>query len=177
MAKSSLPDNDDYQEVMTFIDEINQLLKYFFVKTLENSASISETVALAVENISTEIIADPVKVRDKLMNRYQQAPIGIPNTHFALFHASHAAVLQPCFCVFDLQTPLEIIGMDKEPMTLTRMLVMLAPDPIEENVAKMLGKISGAIIMNDLGMEIFNSGNEAIIYQLLSALLIEEVKK
>lgn len=63
MAKSSLPDNDDYQEVMTFIDEINQLLKYFFVKTLENSASISETVALAVENISTEIIADPVKVR------------------------------------------------------------------------------------------------------------------
>jgi mannitol operon transcriptional antiterminator len=67
--------------------------------------------------------------------------------------------------------------MDKEPMTLTRMLVMLAPDPIEENVAKMLGKISGAIIMNDLGMEIFNSGNEAIIYQLLSALLIEEVKK
>ena len=31
--------------------------------------------------------------------------------------------------------------------------------------------------MNDLGMEIFNSGNEAIIYQLLSALLIEEVKK
>lgn len=31
-------------------------------------------------------------------------------------------------------------------------------------------KISGAIIMNDLGMEIFNSGNEAIIYQLLSAL-------
>ena len=176
-AKPSLPENDDYQEVMTFIDEINQLLKHFFVKPLENSSSIAETVALAVNNISTEIVSDPVKVRDKLMNRYQQAPIGIPNTHFALFHASHAAVLQPCFCVFDLQTPLEIIGMDKEPMTLTRMLVMLAPDPIEENVAKMLGKISGAIIMNDLGMEIFNSGNEAIIYQLLSALLIEEVKK
>ena len=176
-AKPSLPENDDYQEVMTFIDEINQLLKHFFVKTLENSASIAETVALAVNNISTEIVADPAKVRDKLMNRYQQAPIGIPNTHFALFHVSHAAVLEPCFCVFDLQTPLEIVGMDKEMMTLTRMLVMLAPDPIEENVAKMLGKISGAIIMNDLGIEIFNSGNEAIIYQLLSALLIEEVKK
>ena len=176
-AKPSLPENDDYQEVMTFIDEINQLLKHFFVKPLENSSSIAETVALAVNNISTEIVSDPAKVRDKLMNRYQQAPIGIPNTHFALFHASHAAVLEPCFCVFDLQTPLEIVGMDKEMMTLTRMLVMLAPDPIEENVAKMLGKISGAIIMNDLGMEIFNSGNEAIIYQLLSALLIEEVKK
>ncbi len=48
-AKPSLPENDDYQEVMTFIDEINQLLKHFFVKTLENSSSISETVALAVE--------------------------------------------------------------------------------------------------------------------------------
>ncbi|CZQ99339.1 BglG family transcription antiterminator [Trichococcus ilyis] len=175
--KPSLPENDDYQEVMTFIDEINQLLRYFFVKPLENSANISETVALAVQSISADIIADPAKVQNKLMSRYQQAPIGIPNTHFALFHASHAAVRQPCFCVFDLHTPLEIVGMDKEPMTLTRMLVMLAPDPIEENVAKMLGKISGAIIMNDLGMEIFNSGNEAIIYQLLSALLIEEVKK
>ncbi|CZR01178.1 phosphoenolpyruvate-dependent sugar phosphotransferase system eiia 2 [Trichococcus palustris] len=176
-AKPSLSENDDYQEVMTFIDEINQLLKHFFVKPLENNANVFETVSLAVKSIAADTIADPATVRDKLMNRYQQAPIGIPNTHFALFHASHAAVLQPCFCVFDLKTPLEIMGMDKKTMTLSRMLVMLAPDPIEENVAKMLGKISGAIIMNDLGIEIFNSGNEAIIYQLLSALLIEEVKK
>jgi len=31
--------------------------------------------------------------------------------------------------------------------------------------------------MNDLNTEIFRSGNEAIIYQLLSKILIDEIKK
>ena len=42
-----------------------------------------------------------------------------------------------------------IEGMDKKPMQLQRMLLML-PIPIDETIGKILGKISGAIIMNDL---------------------------
>ena len=48
-----------------------------------------------------------------------------------------------------------IEGMDKKPMQLQRMLLMLAPMPIDETIGKILGKISGAIIMNDLNTEIF----------------------
>ena len=84
--------------------------------------------------------------------------------------------LQPVFCIFNLAQPLMIEGMDKKPMQLQRMLLMLAPMPIDETIGKILGKISGAIIMNDLNTEIFHSGNEAIVYQLLSSLLIEEMK-
>lgn len=175
-AKQLSLEENHYDEVLLLIDEINGLLARFFIEELDNSDNIQATVDLAVNRFSSEIIADSKQIGEKLMNRYRQASIGIPNTQFALFHASSEAVKMPCFRVFDLQTTLEIEGMDKRPMELKRMLVMLAPEPIDENTGKMLGKISGAIIMNDLNIEIFNSGNEAIIYQLLSTLLIEEVK-
>lgn len=175
-AKQIPLDENRYDEVLLLIDEINGLLARFFIEELDNSQAIQATVDLAVNHFSSEIITDTKAISKKLMNRYRQAPIGIPNTQFALFHASSEAVKMPCFRVFDLRTSLKIEGMDKQPMELKRMLVMLAPEPIDENSGKMLGKISGAIIMNDLNIEIFNSGNEAIIYQLLSTLLIEEVK-
>ena len=67
--------------------------------------------------------------------------------------------------------------MDKQEINVTRLLVMLAPYPIDEQSSKILGRISGSIIMNDLNTEIFNSGNFSIIYQLLATLLIEEIKQ
>jgi mannitol operon transcriptional antiterminator len=53
---------------------------------------------------------------------------------------------------------------------------MLSPLETSKIETKLLSKISGAIIMNDLYTEIFNSGNEPIVYQLLSSLLIDEMK-
>ena len=103
--------------------------------------------------------------------------MGIPDTHFALFHAASSAILQPVFRIFDLKQPLPLLAMDKKEIAVTRLLVMLASYPINETSSQMLGKISGSIIMNDLNTEIFNSGNDSIIYQLLSSLLIEEVKQ
>jgi len=77
-----------------------------------------------------------------------------------------------------LKHPLTIEGMDRQPVDLSRMLVMLAPslNP-RKNDGILLGKISGAIIMNDLNTEIFRSGNKEIVYQLLAKILIEEIKK
>lgn len=166
-----------YEEVIAFINEINGVLERFGIVAIGNPANIEETLDIIVQQLPTEIVSDPQKVKERLLSRYQQAPIGIPNTRCALFHTSCDAVKVPCFLMYDLSESLEIEGMDKAPMKLQRMLVMLAPDPIEDHISKILGKISGAIIMNDLNVEIFNSGNEAIVYQLLASLLIEEVKK
>jgi mannitol operon transcriptional antiterminator len=69
-----------------------------------------------------------------------------------------------------------MLGMDQETMNVTRILVMLSPLETSKIETKLLSKISGAIIMNDLYTEIFNSGNEPIVYQLLSSLLIDEMK-
>lgn len=177
-GKSSVSalDEDRYGEVMLLIREIDGLLERFKLEKLFNEKDMKKTVEQAVVSFSSSLIANGQPVTEKLLARYHQAPIGIPNTRFGLFHASCEEVQNPCFRIFDLSESLEIEGMDKQPMTLSRMLVMLAPEPISETAAKILGKISGAIIMNDLNTEIFNSGNEAIILQLLSSLLIEEVR-
>ncbi|MCF0232278.1 MAG: PRD domain-containing protein, partial [Enterococcus sp.] len=167
---------ESYETVVAFMEEISKLLETFFIADLNNQADLAETVQQALAQLSADLITDSAIVCQQLMKRYEQAPIGIPQTEMALFHTSSTAVTQPVFCIFNLAQPLMIEGMDKKPMQLQRMLLMLAPMPIDETIGKILGKISGAIIMNDLNTEIFHSGNEAIVYQLLSSLLIEEMK-
>lgn len=167
---------ESYEEVMAMLEEINQLLNRFAVKTLANSANIEATVEQMLATIDSAVIQNQALVKEKLVARYKQAPIGIPKTKMALFHTWSEAVLEPCFAIFDLAVPIRILGMDKQEMPLSRILLMIAPIPMNDTISKVMGKISGAIIMNDLNLEIFNSGNQAIVYQLLQTLLIEEIK-
>lgn len=175
--KQILEHQEAYQEVMSYIEDIQSLLVRFYVKTINNPQTISETILMVTKTFSAKLVDNPEQVAEKLLQRYHQAPIGIPQTNFALFHTAHSEIKEPCFCIFDLEKPLTILGMDRQEMDLHRLLIMLAPDPITSNNSKIFGKISGAIIMNDLNTEIFNSGNQAIIYQLLATLLIEEIKE
>lgn len=102
--------------------------------------------------------------------------MGIPGTEMALFHAATSGIKFPIFCIIDLEQPVTILGMDRQEMNLQRVLLMLAPKELTATESQLLGKISGSIIMNDLYTEIFRSGNQAIVYQLLSSLLVEEMK-
>ncbi|WP_165005306.1 MULTISPECIES: BglG family transcription antiterminator [unclassified Enterococcus] len=167
---------DTYEQTMSVMDRINILLSSFFIQTIDNPSTISETID-GLFAYFPEVINDQSVVRYKLMKRYKQAPIGIPHTNMGLFHTSSSAVSKPIFCIFNLKNALKIESMDKQTIDLSRMLVMLAPSPIDETDKKLLGKISGAIIMNDLNTEIFRSGNKEIVYQLLAKILIEEIKK
>ncbi|EPH94712.1 PRD domain protein [Enterococcus faecalis 13-SD-W-01] len=167
----------DYVETLGFLEEINQLLALLSVQTIQNPPDLSETLHKVMSFFENELVCEKEIVAEKLLQRSYQAPIGIPETQFALFHASSKEILRPVFRVFDLVQSFEMLAMDKQPITVKRLLVMLAPAPLDENTSRILGKISSSIIMNDLNTEIFNSGNQQILYQLLSSLLIEEVKK
>ena len=116
------------------------------------------------------------KIIAKLSKRLKQSPVGIPGTEMALFHAATSGIKFPIFCIIDLEQPVTILGMDRQEMNLQRVLLMLAPKELTATESQLLGKISGSIIMNDLYTEIFRSGNQAIVYQLLSSLLVEEMK-
>lgn len=168
---------DTYEETVLMMSKINRLLQHFFIQELDNPATVEATLKDIFDYLPTGLVQDKEKVYHRLMKRYQQAPIGLPHTNMGLFHTSSSEITEPLFCIFQLKQVLEIEGMDKTKVDLSRMLVMLAPSPIDEATGKLLGKISGALIMNDLNTEIFRSGNEAIIYQLLSKILIDEIKK
>ena len=168
---------DTYEETMHFMEQINQLLDRFFIQELDNPNTVSETIRSLFPYFPEGLVTDEEVVHRRLLKRYEQAPIGIPHTNMGLFHTTSSLVSKPIFCIFNLKQPLTIDGMDRQPVDLSRMLVMLAPSPIQEKDGILLGKISGAIIMNDLNTEIFRSGNKEIVYQLLAKILIEEIKK
>lgn len=168
---------ESYEEVVAFISETNQLLDHFSVEIINNLPELKQTLDGIVQRLPNAIITDWSTVSQKLLDRYLQAPIGIPNTNFALFHAASSQIKEPLFRIYDLKTPLTILAMDKQEIVMKRLLLMLGPSPMPPKTSQILGKISGSIIMNDLNIEIFNSGNKKIIYHLLSSLLIEEVTK
>lgn len=168
--------NDSYEETITLMTEINQLLCQFEIKTIDNSLDLDRTLYEIVQQIPVTQVKKAKPVAKKIIHRYKQSPIGIPNTTMGLFHSISTQVQEPVFQLFDLTHSLVIEGMDKQSMTLKRVLLMLAPDPIPENTSKLLGRISRSIIVNNLTMEIFNSGNQQIIFQLLSSLLVENLK-
>lgn len=174
--RKKITSTDSYEETVAMMTEINQLLCQFEIKTIKNSKNLDCTLNEIVQQISSTQVKKVKPVANKIIHRYKQSPIGIPNTNMGLFHSISTQVKEPVFQLFDLSQPLIIEGMDKQSMTLKRVLLMLAPDPIPENTSKILGRISRSIIVNNLTMEIFNSGNQQIIFQLLSSLLIENFK-
>ncbi|MFV0559366.1 MAG: BglG family transcription antiterminator [Enterococcus sp.] len=168
---------DQYEQTLVVMEKINQLLSYFFLQEINNETELSVILQQMISCLPINLLTNAKNVQTRLMHRYRQAPVGIPNTNMGLFHTSSESVAVPIFCIFQLNQPIMIEGMDKQLIQLERMLLMLAPSPIEEIDNRLLGKISAAIIMNDLNLEIFQSGNQAIIYQLLAKILIDEMKK
>lgn len=165
-----------YEEVRDFMDDVNTLLSLFYIQTIDNQQSINSIIEESVASLPKSVVASHQKIVTKLSKRLKQSPVGIPGTQMALFHAATSGIHHPIFCIIDLKEPVFILGMDRQEMLLNRVLLMLAPKELTATESQLLGKISGSIIMNDLYTEIFRSGNQAIVYQLLSSLLVEEMK-
>nr|WP_279010596.1 PRD domain-containing protein [Vagococcus fluvialis] len=165
-----------YEEVRQFMEHVNELLERFFIKTIENKTDLESLIVELITCMPDNLISDSKDIEMKLLKRVNQSPVGIPNTTMALFHGATKGVNQTIFYIVNLNNSIEMLGMDQETMNVTRILVMLSPLETSKVETKLLSKISGAIIMNDLYTEIFNSGNEPIVYQLLSSLLIDEMK-
>ena len=166
------------------LEEDIQELKKAFQAISQKKRSAKKAPSALVKEESYEAVLAFIEAINQLLALFQVQAIDNPadleetlQLVLTSFHAASSAILQPVFRIFDLKQPLPLLAMDKKEIAVTRLLVMLAPYPINETSSQMLGKISGSIIMNDLNTEIFNSGNDSIIYQLLSSLLIEEVKQ
>ena len=147
------------------------VLQNFKIEAIDNPASFEETLKYIASRLSRDVISDDGAVADGLIKRYHQAPIGIPNTRFALAHSASQLVINPYFAIFDLKKAIKVQGMDQEDLVIDRLLLLLAPVTNQETNLSILGKISSSIIENPLNTEIYNSGNEEIIFQLLNKVL------
>lgn len=168
---------ENFEDVYHTMKIANNLLQRFDIKFVKSSGTLEETLHHILLGLEGYIIEDAGKVADRVIQRYLQAPIGIPNSNIALFHSTNEWVKEPYFGIYDLDRKYPIMGMDRRSIDLQRVLLMLAPEPLDETNEMILGKISSSIIESDLNTEIYKSGSKELIYQLLSSLLVTEIRK
>ncbi|WP_159721224.1 BglG family transcription antiterminator [Enterococcus sp. CSURQ0835] len=170
-------ESESFEEIYEMMRVANNLLQSFEVRSIKADDTIETTLAQVIAALPETITSEPAFVTRKVIERYLVAPIGIPNSNFALFHSSNEKIKQPYFAIYDLDRTFLIPGMDKKSIELSRVLLLLAPDPLPENQKELLGKISSSIIESDLNTEIYKFGNQEIIYQLLSSLFVKEIRE
>ena len=156
----------DFQD---FFLKSQVILQNFSISELTNIANFNETIydLMRADNL----------IDWDLLERFKRTAFGIPKTNLALIHGISQVVPRPEFKIFDLTQEIEVIGMDKEPMSANRILFLTAPQSIDEIYNYILGKISSSIIENTLYTTIYSSGNYDIIYELLSKIIGESFTK
>lgn len=169
-------DNLSFKEFYTKVADINRILETFDVKSVEVTGSLKDTLLSIAQALNSGVIHDPIAVVAKLEKRMQTAPIGLPGTHMALFHCIDEAVKRPYFGIFDLSSTFEIENMEKESMELKRVLLMMAPEPLDESIQEIMGTISSAIVESTFNLQMFDTGRKDLLQHYLSGLFLGKVK-
>ncbi|MEC6747904.1 transcription antiterminator [Marinilactibacillus sp. XAAS-LB27] len=165
-----------FQDFFSKITKVNQLLESFAIQKTGNYDTLKSTLQQICLNLPDSVLSDPLAVSDKLEKRMVTAPIGIPSTGLGLFHCVHPSIKEPYFSIVDLPEPFEMMNMERKTMKLDRILLLLAPDPMDELTQDMMGTISASIVESDANLNLFNKGSEKQIQQHLNQLFLEKIK-
>ncbi|MCM3511317.1 BglG family transcription antiterminator [Carnobacterium inhibens] len=170
-------DESEFKEFYQKMSIANEILENFNVHQTVGTKELKPIISAICKSLEDDILIDSDRIVYKLMERMELAPIGLPNTNMALFHCIDPTIKQSFFSIYELPKPIEVLGIDRNPIQMQRILMMLGPDPLSENSQEILGSISSAIVESDLTMEIFNSGSKQLLNNYLSSIFLEKLKK
>lgn len=172
--------NDNYKltfnEMYGSINLANEILNQFEVVDFKAENNVENTIKAIIKSIPQEVIGNN-SVSEAIIQRYETTPIGIPKTNMSLFHSVHKDVKKPLFKVYNLSKKFSVTGMDREPIELNRILLLLAPGPLDPRVQTVLGWISQSIIENNINTDLYNKGEEETIKNLLSRIFVEAIQE
>lgn len=166
-----------FEEMRDSILIADDLLKQFEVKDINIKEHVEATVEAVIQSLKPLAVSDDALVSQAIIKRYKTTPIGIPKTNMSLFHSVHEDVKTPVFKVYNLSSPFYVEGMDRQMISLKRILLLLAPAPLDANVKTVLGWISQSIIENNINTDLYNTGNEETLRNLLSRLFVEAIQE
>ncbi|WP_338152592.1 BglG family transcription antiterminator [Loigolactobacillus backii] len=167
----------DFKEVYQAMRTANDILERVTVQKINNAnQDLLATLTQITTSLDGLMLSDPHRVAELLIKRMRKAPVGIPGTAMALIHTTDSTIKKPFFSIYDLSDALDVEGMDNKPIALTRVLLMLGPANMNFAENSLMGKISGSIIESDLNLEIYKTGTQSIVYQLISSLFLDEIK-
>lgn len=166
---------NQHYDLQVYLKGSSHLLEHFTLYDLENRPSFEETVTQIVDQLS--FVKDRHYLAKKLISRFEMSPLAIPNTNLALIHTQSSQVSQSQFQIVALHQPVTALSMNNQPETIQRVLVMLTKLGEQEEIRELMTAISQSIIENNLYTEIYRTGNQEIIYQLLNSIFNEKIKQ
>lgn len=168
----------DFNEISTHVDIIKELIEQFELETIDNDAEMETTIRKVISSLPRALsLVQLERIVNKLVLRLEKGPIGLPNTRMALFHTVDAAVTKPYFSVFDLKQSLEMMSMNRQPMQVSRMLLMIGPEPLSPEDQKILGYLSSSIVESVFNLKVFDEGSEEMIRHYLNTIYIDYMRE
>ncbi len=152
----------------------NGILTDFKITEIDNLTNLSDVVNQVVSCVNS---SQPEKLAELLKKRFDETHLAIPETQIALLHGVHASIEHPIFQIFDLTHEVEVLAMNRKMMKIKRVLLLLSPPDVADYAAYLLGKISSSIIENKLYTTIYDSGNTAVISELLRQIITTSIQK
>lgn len=166
-----------FKKIYDTILTMEQLLCDFGITLVDNQPNLQCALQEICKLIYPDIILDIQSVVDALMDRIALSSVGIPDTHMALCHAINQKVTRGYFGIFDLSQPIQMVDFLGEEQEISRVLLMLGPDPIPSITQEVLGSISGAIIEKNEQLCLFNTGGQDAIHNYMTKLFLSIIKK
>lgn len=162
-------------DLQKYLEASSQLLRNFTLFTLDNPKGFEATVSQIVGRL--DFVTDKQYLANKLLSRFELSPLAIPNTNLALIHTQSSTVTESHFLVVELTQTVSAVSMNHQHEEVQRVLVMLTRIGEKEEIRDLMTAISQSIIENNLYTEIYRTGNQEIIYQLLNTIFTEKIKK
>ncbi|MCY8914822.1 BglG family transcription antiterminator [Bacillus atrophaeus] len=170
--ETDIPDTLKTAEKMgRYLDSIQHVLKNFTVNNIDTKPDDEPLPHQMFRLLEAEgLIHDAKKAAVCLLEREKQGGLGIPGTGMALYHLKNEEIVLPFLKIYDLSKPYEVKGMDGKPLSMSRVLVMMAPADLPAEGSEILSAISSAIIESKASMKAFQNEGEQALYQRLNML-------
>lgn len=155
--------------IQEYAHTIETILKGFKLEELHSLQTTKEILDYAIKELfEKNKIANIESVIEAVIEREQLGGLGIPETKMALFHTRNRHVLEPCFSIYTVATPIEVAGMDGISMEMESFILMLSPEDASERVLEVLSYLSTLFIESEENISVFQSSNQDRIEALLS---------
>lgn len=173
-----LRDSDAISNQKNFEDYLSAsqlILKEFSLHRIDNSQQFDQTINELINEL--DFVADKAYLANKLISRFHDSPMAIPDTNLALLHTQSSKTDKSIFRIVELEHPVMAKSMNGQDELVTRVLIMLTRIDEGDEIRDLMTAISQSIIENHLYTEIYKKANYDIIYQLLNQIFTERIKK
>ncbi|MEK5441405.1 BglG family transcription antiterminator [Fredinandcohnia sp. FSL W7-1320] len=145
-------------------DSIRAIFRNFSINKMKNESSYDLLIQkmLGYEKQRGRI-TNSKDVFRQLKLREAKGGLGIPQTSMALFHCRHDSVKELIFQIAHLDSPYKLVGMDGKEMEVYTILLLLAPQTLNDGELEIISMVSTTIVENKENIMIFSSANEKMI--------------